>query len=186
MQLQLCLGLCVVFLCLCSGGYGQIVSRATWTRLPTHRLPRLYAPARYIIFHHTVTPPCYNPGQCLAILRSIQANHRSRRFRDIGYNFLIGGDGRIYEGLGFGIRGEHAPKYNSMSIGVAFIGNYHVTLPPGQMLQAARTLISIAQQRRAVQPNFVLLGHCQTKSTVCPGRRLLDEISKWPRWQRHP
>lgn len=47
-----------------------------------------------------------------------------RKFRDIGYNFLIGGDGRIYEGLGFGIRGEHAPRYNSQSIGIAFIGNF--------------------------------------------------------------
>ncbi|KAH8319240.1 hypothetical protein KR067_000221, partial [Drosophila pandora] len=164
---------------------GQIVPRSSWCPVPVSpRLPRLRGPARYIIIHHTVTAPCYNPHQCQAALRQIRDGHLRRKFRDIGYNFLIGGDGRIYEGLGFGVCGEHAPNYNSQSIGIAFIGNFQVGLPPGQMLQAARTLIQIAVRRRQVVPNYTLLGHCQTKATACPGRHLLDELRKWPRWQK--
>ncbi|XP_016966516.2 peptidoglycan-recognition protein SB2 [Drosophila biarmipes] len=166
---------------------GQIVPRSSWCPVPlSPRLPRLAGPVRLIIIHHTVTAPCFNRQQCLSALRQIRADHLRRKFRDIGYNFLIGGDGRIYEGLGFGIRGEHAPNYNSQSIGIAFIGNFQGGLPPPQMLQAARILIQIAVRRRQVLPNYALVGHCQTKPTACPGKRLLDELKKWPRWQPKP
>jgi len=108
---------------------GQIVPRGSWCPVPiSPRLPRLVGPVRLIIIHHTVTASCFNPQQCLLALRQIRADHLRRKFRDIGYNFLIGGDGRIYEGLGFGIRGEHAPNYNSQSIGIAFIGNFQSEL----------------------------------------------------------
>ncbi|KAH8296215.1 hypothetical protein KR054_003123 [Drosophila jambulina] len=104
---------------------GQIVPRSSWCPVPlSPRLPRLAGPVRYIIIHHTATGQCFSPQQCQLALKNIRAGHLRRRFRDIGYNFLIGGDGRIYEGLGFGIRGEHAPNYNSQSIGIAFIGNF--------------------------------------------------------------
>uniref|UniRef100_A0A6P4EHF8 Peptidoglycan-recognition protein SB2 isoform X2 n=1 Tax=Drosophila rhopaloa TaxID=1041015 RepID=A0A6P4EHF8_DRORH len=104
---------------------GQIVPRRSWCPAPlSPRLPRLSVPVRLIIIHHTATASCSNPHQCQSVLRQIRADHLRRKFRDIGYNFLIGGDGRIYEGLGFGIRGEHAPNYNSQSIGIAFIGNF--------------------------------------------------------------
>jgi len=54
------------------------------------------------------------------------------------------------------------------------------------MLQAARTLIRIGVQRRQVLPNYTLVGHCQTKATACPGKHLLEELKKWPRWQPKP
>ncbi|KAH8378653.1 hypothetical protein KR009_000484 [Drosophila setifemur] len=104
---------------------GQIVPRSSWCPVPiSPRVPRIHGPVRYIIIHHTVTAPCFNPHQCRMALQQIRNGHLRRKFRDIGYNFLIGGDGRIYEGLGFGFRGEHAPNYNSQSIGIAFIGNF--------------------------------------------------------------
>lgn len=38
---------------------------------------------------------------------------------DIGYNFLIGGDGNVYEGRGWDTTGAHAgvAEYNTNSIG---------------------------------------------------------------------
>ncbi|XP_017043082.1 peptidoglycan-recognition protein SB2 isoform X2 [Drosophila ficusphila] len=120
MKLQLALVLFGLTLAL-----GQIVPRSSWCPVPLNsRLPRLVVPVRLIVIHHTATAPCSNPYQCQLAIRQIRNDHLRRKFRDIGYNFLIGGDGRIYEGLGFGIRGEHAPNYNSKSIGIAFIGNF--------------------------------------------------------------
>lgn len=46
---------------------------------------------------------------------------------DIGYNFLVGDDGNIYEGRGWGIKGAHSPKYNANSLGICFIGNFTST-----------------------------------------------------------
>jgi N-acetylmuramoyl-L-alanine amidase len=36
---------------------------------------------------------------------------------DIGYNFIVGEDGNVYEGRGWGIVGAHAPGFNSYSLG---------------------------------------------------------------------
>lgn len=40
-------------------------------------------------------------------------------------SFLIGEDGLVYEGRGWNTKGDHAGlKWNSMSIGITFMGNY--------------------------------------------------------------
>jgi len=48
---------------------------------------------------------------------------------DIGYSFLIGGDGRVYEGRGWGYQGAHTFGFNSVSFGASFIGNFMQKLP---------------------------------------------------------
>ena len=55
---------------------------------------------------------------------------------DIGYSFLIGGDGRVYEGRGWGKQGGHTTCYNHLSYGVSFIGNFQEKNPNATMLQA--------------------------------------------------
>lgn len=47
-----------------------------------------------------------------------------RGWDDIGYSFLIGEDGRVYEGRGWDRVGAHAPQYNHVSIGVCFLGDF--------------------------------------------------------------
>lgn len=47
---------------------------------------------------------------------------RDFNFADIGYNFMIGGDGNIYEGRGWHKQGAHTSGYNRGSIGIAYIG----------------------------------------------------------------
>jgi len=39
-------------------------------------------------------------------------------------SFLIGNDGVVYEGTGWGVRGAHTYGYNANGTGIAFIGNY--------------------------------------------------------------
>ena len=50
-------------------------------------------------------------------------------YEDIAYSFLVGEDGRIYEGRGWNKVGAHSYRYNSRSYGISFIGNYNFTLP---------------------------------------------------------
>ena len=38
--------------------------------------------------------------------------------------FLIGGDGNVYEGVGWMKEGAHTYGYNKKSVGLAFIGNF--------------------------------------------------------------
>lgn len=38
--------------------------------------------------------------------------------------FLIGGNGKIYEGAGWNFVGAHTKGYNAKALGIAFIGDY--------------------------------------------------------------
>ena len=62
---------------------------------------------------------------------------------DIGYSFLIGGDGLIYEGRGWNKKGAHTYCYNQLSYGIAFIGNYILSTPNDAMLQAYETFLQV-------------------------------------------
>lgn len=66
---------------------------------------------------------------------------------DIGYNFLVGGDGRIYEGRGWKRVGAHTQNYNSKSIAISFMGNFDKELPNTAMLTAAKNLIDCGVQK---------------------------------------
>lgn len=48
----------------------------------------------------------------------------TNKWSDIGYNFVVGEDGNVYEGRGWDKIGAHAPSYNSKSIGICMIGNF--------------------------------------------------------------
>ena len=61
---------------------------------------------------------------------------------DIGYNWLIGEDGRVYEGRGWTTVGAHAPNYNSLSTGISFMGSYMDMLPNTAARTAAKDLIN--------------------------------------------
>jgi N-acetylmuramoyl-L-alanine amidase len=43
---------------------------------------------------------------------------------DIGFNFVVGEDGNVYEGRGWNAVGSHAVPYNGNSIGICVIGDF--------------------------------------------------------------
>lgn len=65
----------------------------------------------------------------------------TRKWDDIGYNFLIGCDGNVYEGRGWGVEGSHTFKYNKLSIGISFIGCFMRKLPTPRALEACKNLL---------------------------------------------
>lgn len=76
------------------------------------------------------------------LVRNIQCFHiESRNWNDIAYNFLIGGDGNIYEGRGWGHVGGHTRGFNLKSIGISFVGCFMGETPPECSLAACKMLI---------------------------------------------
>ncbi len=41
------------------------------------------------------------------------------------FSFLVGGDGTVFEGRGWGVVGAHAKGNNHDSVGIAFMGNFN-------------------------------------------------------------
>ena len=65
-------------------------------------------------------------------------------FWDIGYNYLVGSDGRAYEGRGWGYEGAHTPGHNRDAIAISAIGKYQNATPNLAVRQAIANLIDCA------------------------------------------
>ena len=69
----------------------------------------------YLFVHHAETSSCSDLATCSQIVRGIQDWHiNGNGWCDIGYSFLVGGDGNIYEGRGWDEIGAHTGGFNSV------------------------------------------------------------------------
>ncbi|CAG0892410.1 unnamed protein product [Cyprideis torosa] len=172
-------------------GIGDILTtgRSKWGARDPDDTTRLSNP-EYLIVHHTAGRGCDDLATCTSVLKGIQTDHMTNRnFTDIGYNFLIGGDGVLYEGRGFDRRGEHAVPYNSKSIGIAMIGTFTEDLPTQKALLTLNYIIHYHAVRAWGLPSsYGLLGHRQVRKdpTECPGEALYNYIKAFPQYSASP
>lgn len=108
-------------------------------------------------------------------VRQIQAHHMDGNgWQDIGYNFLVDAQGRIFEGRGWDVVGAHCEGFNTPAVGVCFLGDDD----PGQdITDAARASILALHQENTRRAGHDLdrLGHRDKYATACPG----DEGYAW-------
>ncbi|MBA2363449.1 MAG: N-acetylmuramoyl-L-alanine amidase [Chloroflexia bacterium] len=108
--------------------------RETWGRQYTR-------PTKAII-HETVTLN-HDPNPA-ATVRAIYYYHAvTRGWGDIGYNFLVDEQGRIYEGRAGGenVVGGHARCFNWGTIGIAALGEYNSARPSLAMIRAIEDIL---------------------------------------------
>lgn len=108
----------------------RIITRAEWgaASVPP-RTSAVYGEVQLAFVHHTVTANEYNPADSAAIVLGIARYHRdSNGWNDIGYNFLVDKYGQVFEGRAGGMElavvGAQAQGYNSVSTGVACLGDF--------------------------------------------------------------
>uniref|UniRef100_A0A8C3F3N5 Peptidoglycan recognition protein 1 n=1 Tax=Chrysemys picta bellii TaxID=8478 RepID=A0A8C3F3N5_CHRPI len=160
----------------------RIISRSQWRARTPRSRDRLRTPVPYVIIHHTAGNRCYTQASCSEQVRGIQNYHINKRgWSDIGYNFLIGEDGRVYEGRGWSTMGAHAKNWNSKSLGFSFLGTF--TIPNAAALNAARSLIQCAISKGFLSRSYTLKGHRNVSPTSCPGNDLYRVISRWARFK---
>lgn len=106
----------------------------------------------------------------------------SNGWDDIGYNFLVGGDGAVYEGRGWNKEGAHTKGYNRQSICIAFIGLFNTLVPSERQLKAAEILIQMGVDDKKLASDYKLYGHRQLMATQSPGTALYNIIKTWTHW----
>ncbi|XP_068192055.1 peptidoglycan recognition protein 6 [Antennarius striatus] len=161
-----------------------IIPRCMWGAQPYRGTPtNLSLPLSFLYIHHTSTPgkPCLTFQQCSADMRSMQRFHQEDRgWNDIGYSFVAGSDGYIYEGRSWLWQGAHTLGHNSIGYGVSFIGDYMIHLPSQHSMGLVRDrLTSCAVGGGRLTANFTIQGHRQVVTTSCPGDALYNEIKGW-------
>jgi len=145
-----------------------IVSRTQWKANESIRGGVAgWAPVRKLIVHHTASS---NHANDVAIVRFTYNYHViGRGYSDVGYNFFIGRDGRIYEGRRArryangevhsgedgaknGVIGGHALGHNAGSCGVALLGNFEHVRPTKAAITSLVRLLAWEAQRHRIDP----------------------------------
>lgn len=117
------------------------------------------------------------------MVRNIQDFHmQTKKWDDIGYNFLIGRNGNIFVGRGWLYQGAHSRDYNKESICIAFIGKFNEETPSDESLIAAKRLIKRGVDIGKLDKNYQVYGHCQVVLTDSPGKNLYEAIQTWDDW----
>ncbi|WP_249714059.1 peptidoglycan recognition protein family protein [Rhizomonospora bruguierae] len=140
-----------------------IISRAQWGARPPRSTETVPWPKRQRVDVH------YSAGPATQTPRVIQDFHMdTRKWADIGYNFLVNTKGEIFEGRGWTNLGAHIAGHNTAGIGVCFIGR------DADVTEAAKKAIRwLADEAdRLAGRHLTRDGHRDLASTECPGNTL--------------
>lgn len=119
-----------------------------------------------IIVHCTAT----RQGQSVTTAQ-IDAWHKQRGFRCIGYHYVVYLDGSVHEGRNVDEAGAHCTGHNAHSIGVCYVGGL---APDGKTPKDTRTLaqkaalLDIIRRLKRIYPHAVVHGHRTYAPKSCP------------------
>ncbi len=151
-------------------------ARSAWGGGPVTCSSR-HTPYRFAV-HHTDTPSSDSLSP-EARLRQIQAYHRKNNgWCDIGYQFLVSRDGRLWEGRGVSYIGAHVYSQNTGNVAISFLGSYGTTAAPEAMINsAARLFGAMAKTYGVTLSTSTLKGHrFWYNNSSCPGNALAAQI----------
>ncbi|XP_052120856.1 peptidoglycan-recognition protein 2-like isoform X2 [Frankliniella occidentalis] len=168
------------------GACPDIIPRRRWGAASSERVDYIPFPVRDVIVGHTVGGSCASEEACAQEAVSIQKQHKALGWGDIGYGFLIGGDGLIFEGQGWHKEGAHTYGYNKKSIGVAFMGDFSERRASTAQLKALRALLRCGVELGELSEDVRLYGQRQVQQTESPGRELYKQIKELPEWVAAP
>ena len=134
-----------------------------------------------IITHHTGgTDAAPLADSSFATVNDINAWHKarwpdfvSRSGWHVGYHYVIEKSGKVVQTRNHDEEGAHCLGMNRKSIGVCFAGNFDLTLPTPEQIQAWNNLYGELLQQ---YPNIPTFPHRKYATKTCHGKRLSDDF----------
>lgn len=123
-------------------------------------------PINKIIVHCTATPE----GRGVTV-EEIDAWHRKRGFKSIGYHYVIYLDGSIHKGREDDKIGAHCVGYNSRSLGVCYVGGLAKDgkTPKDTRTEAQKqSLYKLLKMLKTKYPEARIFGHKDFAAKACP------------------
>lgn len=152
----------------------NIIPRASWGATPWNPKREMYTCTmkEKISFkvHYHGGIPRYDRGNANA--KEIERIHLNNGWAGIGYNFVVGQDGKIREGRGWNLVGAHCPGSNRNGIGV-YVAIGGDQKPTAAALAAVKALYNEAC--RLAGRTLTKSWHGENYPTECPG----DNLRTW-------
>lgn len=156
-----------------------IVPRSAWTDRPVGRNRNPMNGVRRITIHHTGEHPGLEGIPQMEVLRRIERYHRNeRKWCAIGYHYIIGRDGRIYEGRPAKYQGAHVLSANEHNLGISVDGDFMRRLPNPSQLRALEAFLDSRRRMYGVAKKRVF-GHRDLNPSLCPGDALYGWLKRY-------
>ena len=161
------------------GGY-ELVKRSDWTSVPIKGNNVAMNGVQRITVHHTGEHPGLEGVPEVEVLRRVEHYHQTERhWCAIGYHYIVGKGGRVYEGRPIRYQGAHVSGANEHNLGVSVVGDFMRKLPNAAQLSALDAFLTDSRLRFKV-PKSRVYGHRELGQSQCPG----DALFGWVRQYR--
>ncbi len=144
-----------------------------------------------LVVHHTAIAVSGDTRSSTEKVRALYQYHSvNRGWGDVGYHYLIGDDGKIFEGKSGGkfVIGGHAYCHNTATLGIAMLGNFDTEQPTQSQMRSLQWLLKYLSEEYDINPNNdvayhgisrpAILGHGDLLSTDCPGYYVRSTLSQ--------
>ncbi|XP_054264413.1 peptidoglycan recognition protein-like isoform X2 [Macrosteles quadrilineatus] len=102
--------------------------RDEWGAVKPLKWNDLQLPLYHVYYIATQTRECSDELTCIKVCQRLQSIHLMKKYGDIRFSFMIGGDGQVYEGRGWkyapSLPIEYRDRNQQQSILIAFIGRW--------------------------------------------------------------
>lgn len=166
-------------------GTGPGSSPAHTSAVPSNETTPLTGVLSWVTIHHSTDSPLNSFATAIAL--------QTKHFKDIGgtgpgadigYDFIIDGNGNIYEGRPLGIKGSHVPKFNGGNVGIVMAGDFERPFqetPTADQLASLNSLVDALAARFGINSAWWHQERDKqakaTKATDCPGSRLIPLLA---------
>lgn len=131
-----------------------------------------------ITIHHTSEKKDSYKRNDIHFIQTIQKFHiKTRKWADIGYHYIIGKDGKIYEGRLLSYYGAHVKNNNTANIGIALLGNLNDNQLNSNQKNSLLSLINALRERYKIPPK-ALFAHRELGKTSCPGEHTMTFLNQ--------
>lgn len=139
---------------------------------------------KYLAIHCAATPPSRDIGA-----KEIEAWHKKRGWKGIGYHYVIRRDGTVETGRAENEIGAHVKGFNSQSLGICLVGGISETgkAEANYTKMQAVSLAGLLTDLTKKYPDAIVQGHRDfpNQNKACP---CFDAGKWWERnvWGKHP
>lgn len=171
------------------------VDRQSWgaSLSLTNTASRSQTNVTHMFVHHSAGQT--NSADFAAVVRSYYILHtQTNGWADIGYNWLVDGNGVVYQGRAFAsngfidVIGAHTGGSNTNSMGVCVIGHYSSVMPTQNAINSLLRVLAWKANDKGIDVRvrnthpftgrnyYTISGHRDGSATECPGQRLYNYL----------
>lgn len=132
-----------------------------------------------ITVHHTTEKQEDNKRNDIHFIQTIQKYHqKTKGWADIGYHFILGKDGKIYEGRLLSFQGAHVRNHNKGNIGIAILGDLNKHQLSKIQRESLSALIEALQEKYDIDEKNIF-AHRELGNTSCPGDHTMTFLKEF-------